>query len=199
MDEILLEYLYGVVDKCCEPFDDVAINKVTKEGHNFIVYLCTPIGYAHSVGTSVDISRELVLDAYGYRHGADDYLKHFILSHVEACHNSKNCNVHYSAYKHTMSRDATDALSTGVARLNETFGAFFSRKDAAMPSKTIKKVIFNPPATVVLWEDGSKTVVKVNHEDELFDKEKGLAMAIAKHFLGNDCSSYYDEFRKWVK
>ena len=40
----------------------------------------------------------------------------------------------------------------------------------------IKKVIFNDPATIVLWSDGTKTVVKA--EGEPFDPEKGLAMAI---------------------
>ena len=49
----------------------------------------------------------------------------------------------------------------------------------------IKKVIFSNPATIVLWNDGTKTVVKCG-ENETFDEEKGLAMAIAKHALGND-------------
>lgn len=47
----------------------------------------------------------------------------------------------------------------------------------------IKKVIFNKPATVVLWEDGSKTVVKVN-KGEKWDPEKGFAMAIIKKKYG---------------
>lgn len=59
----------------------------------------------------------------------------------------------------------------------------------------IKKVIFNNPATIVFWKDGSKTVVKA-YEDE-FDPEKGLAMAIAKRALGNE-GNYYNEIRKWV-
>lgn len=58
-----------------------------------------------------------------------------------------------------------------------------------------KKVIFNDPATIVYWEDGSKTVVKAEGED--FDPEKGLAMAIAKKYLGNK-GNYYDVFRKWL-
>ena len=42
----------------------------------------------------------------------------------------------------------------------------------------IKKVIFNDPATIVFWNDGSKTVVKCQ-EGDIFDPEKGLAMAIS--------------------
>lgn len=59
----------------------------------------------------------------------------------------------------------------------------------------IKKVIFNDPATIVFWHDGSKTVVKA--ENETFDPEKGLAMAICKKALGNQ-GNYYDVFRKWL-
>lgn len=59
----------------------------------------------------------------------------------------------------------------------------------------IKNVIFNPPATIVFWTDNSKTVVKA--ENEIFDPEKGLAMAIAKKALGNK-GNYYKTFKKWL-
>ena len=59
----------------------------------------------------------------------------------------------------------------------------------------IKKVIFNNPATIVLWSDGSKTVVKSYFDD--YDPEKGLAMAIAKKALGNE-GNYYNVFKKWL-
>lgn len=59
----------------------------------------------------------------------------------------------------------------------------------------IKNVIFNDPATIVFWNDGTKTVVKAENED--FDPEKGLAMAISKKFLGNQ-GNYYETFKKWL-
>ena len=59
----------------------------------------------------------------------------------------------------------------------------------------ITNVIFNDPATIVFWSDGTKTVVKA--EGEPFDPEKGLAMAIAKKALGNK-GNYYNEFKKWL-
>lgn len=62
-------------------------------------------------------------------------------------------------------------------------------------NQSIKNVIFNNPATIVFWSDGTKTVVKA--EGEPFDPEKGLAMAIAKKSLGNK-GDYYDEFKKWL-
>lgn len=60
----------------------------------------------------------------------------------------------------------------------------------------INRVIFNDPATIVIWNDGSKTVVKASNEP--FDPEKGLAMAIAKKALGNK-GNYYEVFKKYIK
>ena len=58
-----------------------------------------------------------------------------------------------------------------------------------------EKVIFNDPATIVFWKDGTKTVVKAVYEP--FDKEKGLAMAIAKKALGNE-GKYFNMFKKFI-
>lgn len=60
----------------------------------------------------------------------------------------------------------------------------------------IKNVVFNDPATIVFWGDGSKTVVKCQ-DDDIFDPEKGLAMAISKKALGNK-SKFNNEFKKWL-
>jgi hypothetical protein len=59
----------------------------------------------------------------------------------------------------------------------------------------VENVIFNNPATIVFWDDGTKTVVKAH--DEVFDPEKGLAMAIAKRVLGNT-RSYFHTFKDWI-
>lgn len=60
----------------------------------------------------------------------------------------------------------------------------------------IKEVIFNPPATIVFWKDGTKSVVKATNEE--FDPEKGLAMAIARKVYGNK-HDYYNRIAKWTK
>ena len=60
----------------------------------------------------------------------------------------------------------------------------------------IKDVIYNDPATIVLWMDGTKTVVKCGDCD-IYDPEKGLAMAIAKKALGNQ-GNYYETFKNWL-
>lgn len=60
----------------------------------------------------------------------------------------------------------------------------------------IKKVIFNGPATIVIWYDGTKTVVKCSDMD-IYDPEKGLAMAICKYVFGNE-GKFKRVFRKWL-
>lgn len=73
------------------------------------------------------------------------------------------------------------------------------RCSPALPK--IKNIDFQPPLTVVVWNDGTKTFVKCD-EDESFDPEKGAAMAIAKKAMGNkynfiDNISYYvDKYNK---
>lgn len=81
-------------------------------------------------------------------------------------------------------------------------GALYPRcegKKTASATNTaaIKDVIFAPPATIVYWSDGSKTVVKCS-EKGVFDPEKGLAMAIAKRCGGNK-GSYYKEIQNWIE
>lgn len=71
------------------------------------------------------------------------------------------------------------------------FTAMFNQK---LPK--IQNVIFNDPATIVFWADGTKTVVKAENEE--FDPEKGLAMAISKKALGNK-REYYYTFLHWLK
>ena len=71
---------------------------------------------------------------------------------------------------------------------------------ASVPNATklpeIKDVIFNEPATIIIWKDGTKTVVKCQ-EGEGYDPEKGLAMAISKKALGNK-GNYCEVFKKWL-
>lgn len=47
-----------------------------------------------------------------------------------------------------------------------------------------KKVIFNDPATIVYWPDGSKTVVKCSNGD-IYDREKGFTMCVLKRLYGD--------------
>lgn len=63
----------------------------------------------------------------------------------------------------------------------------------------IRNVYFDAKAgtTVVIWKDGSKSLVRCQN-GEKFDYEKGLAMAIVKHYMGGDTPYYNEVFKKWV-
>lgn len=99
----------------------------------------------------------------------------------------------YERYAKSATRDRNDSLSAC---------SFAFAVNATMPlsqqslKPQIKNVIFNDPATIVFWTDGTKTVVKAQ-DDDVFDPEKGLAMAISKKALGNK-GNYCNELKKWL-
>ena len=82
-----------------------------------------------------------------------------------------------------------------IAATNEAVNIIYG-VDGHIPAAyfKIEKVIYNDPATIVFWKDGTKTVVKACEDDE-YDPEKGLAMAISKKALGNK-GNYYETFKK---
>ena len=75
--------------------------------------------------------------------------------------------------------------------------SIFTRSDFS-----IKKVIFNGPATIIFWENGDKTVVKC-HEDDTYDKRLGFMYACTKRIceLGGFCATTKTNkkpFDKWM-
>lgn len=106
----------------------------------------------------------------------------------------------YNKRTRSYRRDNIDALLYYIKGSNKSPSV---NKEAAERSyymhydirRFIKKVKFNPPATIVFWTDNTKTVVKCKGED--YDPEKGLAMCICKKVLG-DKGNYYEVFKKWL-
>lgn len=74
--------------------------------------------------------------------------------------------------------------------IDDFFGGDTPKNVRFLPE--IEKVIYNGPATIVIWSDGTKTIVKCC-EDDTFDPEKGLAMAISKKALGD-----LKDIKKWA-
>lgn len=90
------------------------------------------------------------------------------------------------------------AAVNGVVR---DASAFFTSRRTKDPTIycdhfEIRDVIFNNPATIVIWADGTKTVVKCQ-EDDVYSEEVGLALCFAKKALGNK-SNFNNVFKKWV-
>ena len=96
-----------------------------------------------------------------------------------------------------VNQHAYDAMRYAVENIGITrtkYNQCYSEKKA----REIERVIFSDQMTIVLWGDGTKTMVKC--DEEVFDYEKGLAMAIAKKFLGTNKSksNYFEVFKKWI-
>ena len=95
-------------------------------------------------------------------------------------------------------KDALDALSDAFRRVNYNKACMIKNNNKLR----IENVIFNGPATIVFWSDKTKTVIKCSSEEERFDEEKGLAMAILKKIWevsGMEGSYYRQIFKKWIK
>lgn len=91
----------------------------------------------------------------------------------------------------------SNIISSAIKRiLNSRYGCLSKEPKTTFFMPDIKKVIFNAPCTIVLWCDDTKTIVRCG-EDDIFDPEKGLAIAISKKALGNK-GNYYEVFKKWL-
>ncbi len=58
-----------------------------------------------------------------------------------------------------------------------------------------EKVIFNNPATIVIWSDGTKTIVKRQKGDR-YNKRAGLALCYMKKALGNGTREFNDALKE---
>ena len=86
----------------------------------------------------------------------------------------------------------TKVSQTEVVTENLKNGEIEVKRVLENETQKIKKVIFSDPATIVLWEDGTKTVVKTQKGDA-YDPEKGLAMACMRKILDKK------DYHKWLE
>ena len=89
----------------------------------------------------------------------------------------------------------TEDRATAKCLINSIYGA----ASMSMNNNTsvfLMRVIYNDPATIAFWSDGTKTIVKAQPGD-IFDPEKGLAMVIVKKACGNK-GNYYNSFKRWL-
>ena len=87
------------------------------------------------------------------------------------------------AYK--SSESLGESISETVTKMNKFFNGEGVKSDMKKSTETelnceVDRIIFNPPATIVFWKDGSKTVVKC-HGDQTFNPYYGFCAALAKH------------------
>ena len=85
---------------------------------------------------------------------------------------------------------------TDLARQANNTSSDFYLSSVVMSSYEIEDVIYNPPATIIKWEDGTKTVVRCM-EGAPYDKEKGFLHCIAKRHFENTSVNYKKEMIKY--
>lgn len=80
--------------------------------------------------------------------------------------------------------------------------AYYSKEELlmrcfALYKLGIKKLIFSGPATIAIWNDNKKTMVKCREDEDAFNTENGLYLCVMKKFM--DDSSIRHCFKKWIK
>lgn len=63
----------------------------------------------------------------------------------------------------------------------------------------VREIRYNGPATIVFWEDNTKTVVKVQPGELCYDPNKAFAMAVCKKLFGNKFNRHLTEAQKAFK
>ena len=75
----------------------------------------------------------------------------------------------------------------GFTYLSDAVKKSFSQKPFKVGKNKFDydKIIFNGPATIIIWKDGSKTIAKASEDEFDFDPEKGVAICFMKKMLGH--------------
>ena len=98
----------------------------------------------------------------------------------------KNCDfncVNGVVQKMDYTKNPVTAIATNKCSDKEpAFGGLFNKVLVGM---YITKVIYQDPATIVFWSDGTKTTCKTQ-EPDVYSKETGLALCVLKKLVGGD-------------
>lgn len=91
-------------------------------------------------------------------------------------------------------------ISYGNIPVYETYPNTKKKYSGSLPSAIftnayIKEVIYNNPATIILWSDGTKTVSKC-HSSDTYSKETGLMLCVIKKLIGS--TRINDILRDWI-
>lgn len=85
----------------------------------------------------------------------------------------------------TTVKDVYDSMSVWQQRVCQfLIGEALKQAKVSFTPDSIKKVIYNDPATIIFWSDGTKTVVKCM-ENEDYDPEKGFMAAVTRKAFGD--------------
>ena len=79
----------------------------------------------------------------------------------------------------------------GYSNPDSAYGLFWFDEDCVAVTSdnillddTVKQIIYNGPKTIIIWNDGSKTIVSCG-KDDTFDIYAGFCAAVAKKMFGS--------------
>ena len=98
-------------------------------------------------------------------------------------------------FKGTSYMDELREMAKKTATNGVRYDELYNKKRIVDKYFYYDKIIFNEPATIVLWKDKTKTVVKCG-ENDTFDPEKGLALCFMKRALGNKSGPFNKVLKK---
>lgn len=87
---------------------------------------------------------------------------------------------------------ASNAIDSYTKNLKEFKNRFFG--DYRIPE--VREIRYNGPATIVFWEDNTKTVVKMQPGEKHYDPDKAFAMAVCKKLFGNKFNRHLTKAQK---
>ena len=91
---------------------------------------------------------------------------------------------------------ATESTIPKKERISGKFDYVLKAGDLeGMATTYIKEVLYNNPATIVFWSDGTKTVCKCSEED-VYSAETGLSICILKKLAGG--AAVHKLFEDWL-
>lgn len=188
----------------------------TKESSTMKNVLFLAPGYAYAKSVISNQSKELDLKKIPYN-ASTDYNNLYIQTdnvRVEMIYTDpikyvpnlfKNRDAVFGK-KELLDKAVNTFYTIRIPRANMSLSAYIAKahaQDKVEPEKTvetyipeIKNVYFNNPMTVVMWEDGTKTMIRCQ-EGDVYSPESGLALCIAKKSLGN-MPNFNNVFKKWI-
>lgn len=101
---------------------------------------------------------------------------------------------HYAVYEGFSSQ--AERIAEFVDQKAKNLKDFENQFFGAYKIPEVREIRYNGPATIVFWEDNTKTVVKVQHGEEYYDPDKAFAMAVCKKLFGNKFNHHLTKAQK---
>lgn len=178
---------FGNVYEVFEPGDLVKINDVRNiyDGRTGTI-----IGISHT-GPNTVPCYNVRLDPTGFDVGRDvkgfslwvdaRSLTHRFPEKTEIVMGLRSCKTLYQGLKKFQDKQAEDTVEYTKELRNKLIGGTDEMKNV-----DVKKIIFSGPKTIVLWSDGTKTIVSMSKDELRFDPEAAFCAAYTKKMFGSN-------------